>query len=295
MAGGSDQPVEMDRGSFVSKLKKALPGKKALVAVLVLGVVGGAGYPAAKFFFKQGKKVGEQVHEKHGQEVEAVAHAATGGVFERITEKFQAIRKSEIENEKLRLENAHLRLKLESTQFECSTKTSSRATGELEAQLAKQTGSKVGRTLASIQYKPPGHLLPAQLHTLAVQYFRAGEIEKAAVNLTFLSNLEDGETFKTPKDFLMTGVAWYRLDNFELADEFFAKVLAFPEAAENLQWHAQARLWRALVAKRASKRDDSQNWLRELIDHHPHSMEAVWVNEGTHSTEGKSREPSSHH
>jgi hypothetical protein len=268
----------MDRRAFTDKLKKVLPGKKGVMTLVTLAVVGGVGYPAAKFFFKQGKKVGEVAHEKHGEDVAEATHAAKGGVFQRITEKFYEIRRAEIENEKLRLENAHLRLKLEAEQFECSSKTASRATHELESALAKQTGSKIGRTLASIPYKPPGHLLPAQIHTLAVQYFRAGELEKAAVNLTFLSQLDDTDAYRNPKDYLMTGIAWYRLENFELADEFFSKVLAAPESPESQQWQAQARLWRALAAKRTNKRVESQSWLRELIDHHPQSTEAAWVN-----------------
>ncbi len=294
----------MDRKGFAEKLKKVLPGKKAMIGLLSVAAVVGVGWPAAKFFFKQGEKVGSAVHEEHGHEVAEVASAAKGGIFERITEKFYAIRRAEIENERLKLENAHLRLKLESTQFECTTRTSARATTEIEAQLAKQTGSRVGRTLASIAYKPPGHLLPQQLHTLAVQYFRAGELEKAAVNLTFLTGLEETDAFRTPKNYLMTGIAWYRLDNFELADDFFAKVLSAPESEENIQWHAQARLWRALVAKRTNKKSESQGWLRDLIDHHPHSMEAAWVNSSEaakhaenrgHELKEENREPSSEH
>ncbi|MEK6580303.1 MAG: hypothetical protein AABZ55_13845, partial [Bdellovibrionota bacterium] len=50
------------------------------------------------------------------------------------------------------------------------------------------------------------------------------------------------------------------------------------ETPENVQYQAQARLWKALTASRVAKHKDAQEWLKDLVDHHPHSMEAGWVN-----------------
>jgi hypothetical protein len=298
----------MNRRAAFDKLKKILTPptdpaqrKKLIRKVSVVGGLGFAllvGIPVVKFIFAQGKAVGSAVS---AHSFGDVIHAYTDAI-DSMTEKFYAIRKAELENSRLKLENANLRLKLESVSFDCSAKGALTATSNLEYRLTKETGAKVGRTLASIPYKPPGHLLPPQLHTLAVSYFRAGEYEKAAVNLTFLTGLDENDSYKTAKNFLMAGVSWYRIDNFELADHYFDKTLSTSETPETIQWHAQARLWRALSFKRVGKNKDSQLWLRELIDHHPHSTEAAWVNSkeseagsarGGETTTGEDREPAS--
>lgn len=159
--------------------------------------------------------------------------------------------------------------------------------------LNEETGARVGRILAGIDYRPPGHLLPDQLNTLALSYFRAGENEKSAVLFTFLTGLEENQTYKTPKHYLLTGVSWYRLDHYRAADEYFDKVLAVEAAPEVLQYHAQARLWKALTAEKTQKRSRAQHFLRELVDHHPRSMEAAWVNPHSAAGIGLGRMPAS--
>ena len=136
----------------------------------------------------------------------------------------------------------------------------------------------MGRTLASIYYRPPMHLLPPQLYTLALSYFKAGEDEKAGVILTFLTGLEENNAYKNSKNYLMTGISWYRLANYELADAYFDQALEMKEGTESLPYLAQARLWKGLSAEKLGKHSASQQWLRELVDYHPQSTEAAWVN-----------------
>lgn len=201
---------------------------------------------------------------------------ATGWVS--FLDKVDSLKRSELENDRLKLENANLRLQLEGVQFDCTERRAAKTTHQLEQKLAEQTGSKVGQTLATIGYRPPLHLSAIQLYTLGVSYFKAREDEKAAVILTFLTGLDDNPIFKTSKNFLATGVSWYRLENFELADQFFDHVLKAEEEPETVQYQAQARLWKGLVAQRVGKHTKSQYWLREILDHHPHSTEAGWIN-----------------
>ena len=147
--------------------------------------------------------------------------------------------------------------------------------------LSQETNSAIGRTLASINYKPPTHMLPANLFNLAMSYFTSGQpedTEKVAVILTLLTNLEANDTYKSARDYLMTGVAWYRLDNFALAREYFDRILKTPKAPENEELHAQARLWNGITSERSFKHGASQEWLKDLMNHHPHSQEAKWVN-----------------
>ncbi|OFZ80693.1 MAG: hypothetical protein A2583_10520 [Bdellovibrionales bacterium RIFOXYD1_FULL_53_11] len=254
-------------GAFGPLLKKA--GKVlGVLALVVLGIKFGP-YLAGKSKVLLDTQTGRQV----AGVVKTYGHAV-----ESVQEKMDALSRSEQENEKLRLENANLRMQAENAVFDCRAKDSSTRTRELEFKLSKETGAQVGRTLASIYYRPPTHLMPPQLYTLGVSYFKGREYEKSAVIFTFLTGLEDNNAYKSAKNYLLTGVAWYRLDNFEIADAYFEKVLRMQDGAENLAYHAQARLWRGLAAEKTGNHQKSQEWMRNLVDYHPQSTEAGWIN-----------------
>lgn len=241
---------------------------------------------------------------------ETLAHTWIGrlfGVYGRAVEDIQAkveeIRRLEHRLANVELENLRLRTSMERNQFECRVAEAGKHAVESRRHLATETRTSIGRTLASIDYRIPEHLLPSQLYTLAVSYLHAHDDEKAVKILNHLVSLQDVEAYRNPKDFLLTGVAWYRIDNLEEADRYFAKVLESGTAkdAATLPYAAQARLWRAIVAERSNKRTKSQYWMRELVDHHPHSTESQWVNSkearravaGSHDTAAKA--PASHH
>ncbi len=309
----ADQINEMDRPKDTPKAGMTMNKKKiaifGLSGVLVIGTAG--------FFFSRGKgheaaeESGHSKHAsaKHGHESKheakseshdegkqegeheevATAHAVQApSIVERIElaatsiqQKVEALRRSEQVAERLQLENANLRLKLEAVQLDCRIADATAHTKGVQSKLLSDTQTKIGRTLASISYKPPSHLFPHQLHTLGVSYFKSRDDEKAAVLFTFLTNLDDQPQFKTAKELLLTGVSWYRVDNFELADFYFDKVLTTATHVDNLKSHAQARLWKGLVAERIGKHQKAQALLREILDNHPSSAEARWVNPTT--------------
>jgi outer membrane protein assembly factor BamD (BamD/ComL family) len=188
-----------------------------------------------------------------------------------------------------------LRLELEAAHFGSHSAQAAEKTQEIEHSAGKAGGSGVARDVASIPYEVPTDLMPAQLYTLGVSYFKAHEDEKAAMIFTFLTGLKDSDAFKTPKNFLMTGVAWYRVDNYAKADQFFDKVIQLEPADDNLQLQAHARLWKAMAASRMGKHSKAQFWLNELMDHHPHSPEAGWVNGKTHPATEAHRGVASEH
>jgi hypothetical protein len=296
----------MDRPKFMEKLKTlAQDRKKVAGVVLVLAALAGGGV----YFGARGKHAalghataqhphGEKQakhdagHGKDGEEgeghetsAEVVATHEIPSlwriVYEAVVstnEKLDAMQTAERDAERLRNENAFLRTRVESMRFDCHAKDASSLTQRYEYKLNEETGSRVARTLANIPYRVPVHLLPNQVHTQGVSYFKAHEDEKAAVIFTFLTGLEDNADFKTARNFLMTGVSWYRLDNYELADSYFDEVLKQKESRETQQPMAQARLWKGLVAEKLGKHSSSQTWLTELVDHHPRSVEARWVN-----------------
>jgi tetratricopeptide (TPR) repeat protein len=202
----------------------------------------------------------------------------TAHAVQSVQGKVEAIQSSEEEKERLTLENAHLRVKLESMVFQKKMHSAEDLTKAMGLRLNKETGSKVGRTLAGIQYQPPSQLTMPQMLVLAESYFKQREDEKAAVIFTLLTGLENSDNYKSPKYYLMTGIAWYRLDNFEVAEMYFDKVMEVPENEDTRRFLAQTRLWKGITAWRTGKNQKAQYWLRDLVDHHPHSMEARWVN-----------------
>lgn len=207
----------------------------------------------------------------------------------RIQARVTELKQAEETTAMLRLEVLHLKELLESAQFSCHSQTGEAVTKYNSLRLTKETGTKIGRTLASINYKPPS-MLPSQLYTLGVSYLRAHEDEKVAVIFSTLTGLEETDNYKNAKNYLIAGLAWYRLENYLLADHYFDKVLKQPEGPESIQFQAQSRLWKALVAKKFGKDIKSQYWLHELLDHHPHSQEASWINHLSAESEKQSDE-----
>lgn len=200
-----------------------------------------------------------------------------------LSKKAENLRRLEWENEQLKLENAHLRLRVEGLGLDCREKAAAKKNQEHGRKLAQYFGNKSARTPESIQYRVPTHLLPIQLYTLGTTYFSAREDEKAAAILTFLTGLKENDQFKTSQHFVMTGIAWYRLGNLTLAEKYFDQAIKAPSDGEGSglearRYQAQARLWRGIVANRLGKHTKSQYWLRELVDHHPQSPETAWVN-----------------
>lgn len=188
------------------------------------------------------------------------------------------LRRADEDNERLRLENAHLRLKVESMQFNCHASDAAKSSQEFQIKLDRETGTKMGRTLASISYQMPTHLNPEQLYTLGVSYFAGREDEKAAVIFTFLTGQAGDDRFKTAKNLVLTGVAWYRLDNLAAADSYFDQALQSTDMRDAPGLQAQARVWKALVAQRQGKRRAAQEMLTDVMNLNPHSTEAKWIN-----------------
>jgi hypothetical protein len=238
-------------------------------------------------------------HSEHGDL--GAAHVTDKGIIDTFKDaiestqaKVEALSRVDLENERLKLENAHLRLKLESLQFARSENESSAKTQTVSAKLGETTGSRTGRDPQAVAYQIPTHLTPSQLYTLGVSYFKARETEKAAAILTFLTSLKDNDSYRTPKNYLLAGVAWYRLENYAKAEPYFDQILKLKPEPSVLGLQAHARLWKALASNRTGKHAKEQFWLTELLDHHPRSAEAGWVNRQGH-VEAKRAIASEHH
>lgn len=199
--------------------------------------------------------------------------------IESVNDKVQMIQRVEEDNRKLKLENAYLRVMVESQKYLSRSDEAKKKTETVGKKLATASGSKAARSIASIRYQFPENLLPEQLHTLGVSYFKVKDDEKAAVILNFLTELDDDKSFKTAPNYLMAGIAFYRLENYKTARDYFEKIGNLTEGDEDtLKAKLQASYWKALVADRMKDSRTAQKLILENLEKNPHTKEARWVN-----------------
>ncbi len=148
---------------------------------------------------------------------------------------------------------------------------------DMQAKIQKeQTGSEIGQSLMQLKYEPPTNLMPHQLYALAVGYVRKNENQQAAAILTRLVELKEDKSYKRPEVYLLAGVAWFRLENWKMAETFFDKAMS--GSSDSMQVHRQAKVWRALLLKRTGQEHLAQKIMIDLIAKSPHSSEAKWIN-----------------
>lgn len=253
----SIRTFEMDSPGTPKKLSARIAetAPRFLFGFALLVAVG-----AGVFWFAKGKGGKALVHAYHS-----------------FWDKWHDLQKIDEQNHRLVAENQQLRAWLQETQTQCAAGEFKKQTSNLGRKALRETGMKVGRALATIDFQIPASLQPTQLHTLAVSYFRADDFEKSAVILGHLTHLETGQ-YRSAQDLVMTGVSFYKIDLVNLAREYFEQVVKLKSEPKILPYQAQARLWMALSYKKQGEPQKAQHWLGQLMDHHPHSKEAAWVN-----------------
>ncbi len=213
--------------------------------------------------------------------------------FHSVGDKLVELERSHSENAYLRLENLKLRSKLKADQFRKAASAADGETSELAEELEEEAGTPIARTLASIDYHAPISLPHHQMLALAADYFKKGDYERSVVLMHRLLGRQD-RNFRTPRNLLLTAVCWYHLDHLNHANRLLGELLKQPEERETLQYMAQGRLWKALTERKLDNKTESQKWLTELLDHHPHSIEASWIN-SREAKHGHGRKTASHH
>ncbi len=199
--------------------------------------------------------------------------------WESVNTKVQAIQQFEEENKKLKLENAYLRVMVEAGRFNTRTDEAKKSTETVGKKLATAAGSRAARSIASIRYQFPENLLPDQLLALGVSYFKVKDDEKAAVILNFLTELDDDKSFRTATNYLMAGIAFYRLEHYKNAAEYFERVSKLSESdVATVKAKRQAVYWQALVAERTQNRGLAQKLILDSLESDPLTKEARWVN-----------------
>lgn len=200
-------------------------------------------------------------------------------IWQGFQEKLQTMRALNEENQSLRKQNAHLRVELESQKFLLSQEAQQRDFHHVADKLQKEVGSILGHLPASLPELAHVNFNSTQELVLGMTYFKAGDYERATAVLGRL-HWEVPDSFeKGIKLSLVKAVSWYQVGNYFLADRALEETLHVSQPTPAmLPYLAQARLWKALVAHRLKKKIKVQYWLQELIDHHPHSQEAQWIN-----------------
>lgn len=205
--------------------------------------------------------------------------AAYVDAWQSVNSKVHSIQRAEEENKKLKLENAYLRVMVETGRFNARADEAKNKTETVGKKLATAAGSRAARSIASIRYQFPENLLPEQLLALGVSYFKVKDDEKAAVILHFLTELEDDKSFRTASNYLMAGIAFYRLEHYKNATEYFQRVAKLAESdAETGKAKRQAVYWQALVAERTKNRGLAQKLILDSLEQDPLTKEARWVN-----------------
>lgn len=181
----------------------------------------------------------------------------------------------DVEFRRTALENSRLRQNLEELQFSCAERLGHDQTEALATKAKRETGSSLGRSLASLHYEMPKHLLPNQLQALGIQYYKKNEFDKAAVILTKLSEYADEPTFKQGEHTLLAGMAWYHLENHEFADLYFRRTLEAPDSDE--RWKARAGVMRAVLAHQKKDKAAVDAALKVVLGRFPETEEARWI------------------
>lgn len=184
-----------------------------------------------------------------------------------------------LENERLKLENYKMKSALNIMSYNYQMKMGKKLTQDYKVKLNIETGSPIGISLKSLEYRPPANLLASQLYELGLDYFNRRDHERTAVIFSILTtDFVEDERYSSPQNELIAGVAWYRLENKNVANYYFDRILKRSRDPAISSIQNQARIWKAILAKKSKQELKSQYWLNEALESAPHSEEVKWVN-----------------
>jgi hypothetical protein len=144
----------------------------------------------------------------------------------------------------------------------------------LEKKVKEQAGSNEAHLPQVIGYQVPAHLVPSELYSLSLAYFRKQEYEKTVTILAYLFKLPDDRRYQTAENYLIGGISWYHLKNYSIAEGNIA--LAKKGSLPSTTTHRQAMLWDAMTEKASGKEKIAQTKLLKFIG--DYSVESAWIN-----------------
>lgn len=114
----------------------------------------------------------------------------------------------------------------------------------------KLTGSKNGRSPASIDYRLPTDLDPEARITLAYQHMKEKRFSHAAVAFDSVLWVPEGALEQTAKNFYEAGVAWFEVKNFKKAKVCFAAATAHADGEDKKEIQRRVDLWMRVLEKK---------------------------------------------
>ena len=204
--------------------------------------------------------------------------------FFSFVDKLDEMRSLDLENQALGRKIALLEQKIVLNQVEHVEHEARRSTASVSERLHHEAGSELARVLKSIPYHAPENLLPNQLYTLGIEYFRKQEYEQAAVIFSQLIDLREDTSYQRPQTQLMCAIAWYHLKQFKLADRYLEQTKEKSEPSDAI--YRTALVWEALAAKNSGQTEKAQQRVIQIISRYPHSKEASWLNRAPASFDG---------
>ena len=150
------------------------------------------------------------------------------------------------------------------------------ATEATSKRLKAEAGSALARAMSEIHYKAPTNVLPYQLYSIGLAYFRKQQFEQAAVIFNQLLSLSEDASYRRSEIYLLNAICWFKLKHYQLANA--SLVEAKKMSNEHSPYFRKALLWQAMVAQALGERVKSQDILTMLIAMYPHSEEAMSIN-----------------
>ncbi|MBC7396156.1 MAG: hypothetical protein H7333_01835 [Bdellovibrionales bacterium] len=163
----------------------------------------------------------------------------------------------------------------------------------LELKLKEDTGSNAARIPQGMTYEVPEHLTHQQLYTLGLGYFRKQEYEKSALIFTYLLNLQDDKVFERAENYLISGISWFHLKDYNRASKLVAEAQKHSLKANPI--HREAILWQAMVEKALGKEKLAQSTLLSFVGQYPHSEEGQMINGSRKPAHAVAREVAAQH
>ena len=180
-------------------------------------------------------------------------------------------------------ENEDLHQKVGVLEKEAATREVKKTEADFEAlnqmvseKLRDDAGSEIAVAMKTLDFEIPRNLSYAQLHSLALGYFKKQEFEKSALILNHLFSLKEEGKFRVADNFLLSGISWFHLKNYHAAYRDVKEALASSHEADDT--HRSAAVWAALIEERFGKKALSQASLLKFLEAYPHSDEASMIN-----------------
>lgn len=155
------------------------------------------------------------------------------------------VRHQALEKEYKALKESHYQLENEYAELKASVESK-----ELSRLNLSATGSLTGRHPASIGYKVPAGLEPAELQALAYSHFRENRFAEAAVTFESLLTQPEAASLVDAGDLYSAGVAWFQVGNFKKSQEHLEQARAQASGEEKEKIRKKVDLWLRVIDRR---------------------------------------------